>query len=116
MHIGALRHRVVIKTVTVTQDAYGQETGDVVNAPTGATFATLWGEVQDLSGHELFAALELHSQITSRITVRFYPGVLPSMIASVAMDGRTRNFDILSVTDPEGRKRELVLDCKERFD
>lgn len=116
MEIGALRYRVVIKTVTATQDAYGQESGDVVTAPSGATFATVWGEVRDVSGVESFTAAELHSQITTRITVRFYPGILPSMIASVAMDARTRNFDILAVTDPEGRKRTLVLDCKERFD
>ena len=116
MNIGALRHRVTIKTVAATRDAYGQQTGDVVNAPAGTTFATLWGEVQDLSGSELFAASELHSQITTRITVRFYAGILPSMIATVVMDGRTRNFDVLAVTDPEGRKRMLLLDCKERFD
>jgi len=116
MNIGALRHRVTIKTVTTTRDAYGQESGDVVNAPSGTAFVTLWGEVQDISGSELFAAAELHSQITTRITVRYYPGVLPSMIASVSMDGRTRNFDILAVTDPEGRRRMLQLDCKERFD
>lgn len=88
----------------------------MVNAPAGTTFATLWGEVQDLNGQELFAASELHSQITTRITVRFYPGILPSMVASVVMDSRTRNFDILAVVDTEGRKRMLELRCKERFD
>lgn len=116
MNIGALRHRVTIKIPTTTRDAYGQEIGDVVNAPTGTLYATVWGEVQDMSGSEPFAAAELHSQITTRITVRFYPGILPPMFASVVMDSRTRNFDIMAVTDLEGRKRTLVLDCKERFD
>ena len=116
MNIGALRHRVTFKIPTATKDAYGQQAGDVVNAPAGTVFATLWGEVQDLSGTEQFTAGELHSQITAKITVRYYPGLRPSMIATVVMDGRTRNFDVLAVTDPEGRRRMLSLDCKERFD
>ena len=111
MNIGALRHRVNISTVTPTQDAYGG-----VHTATTTPFVTVWGEVQDLSGRELYAAEELHSQITTKITVRFYPGIGPAMVASVAMDQKTRTFDILSVTDPDGRRVMLELSCKERVD
>jgi len=116
MNIGALRHRVNIRTVTATRDAYGQEAGDVVDNPAGSIFATLWGEVKDVAANDAFSASEFHSQITARITVRYYAGILPSMIADVLMDGRTRKFDILAVIDPEGRRRTLQLECKERFD
>lgn len=115
MEIGALRHRISIETVSTTQDAYGQ-TGEALKESVSTPYATVWGEVQDLSGAELYAAQELHSQITSRITIRFYPGVVPAMLARVTMDQRSRVFDILAVVDPDGRRVMLELPCKERFD
>lgn len=111
MKIGALRHRVSFETVAMSQDAYGG-----VHQDTTTPFVTLWGDVQDLSGRELYAAQELHSQITTKITVRFYPGIVPAMVARVSMDQRSRTFDILSVTDPDGRRVMLEVSCKERFD
>jgi SPP1 family predicted phage head-tail adaptor len=111
MNIGALRHRISIASVVLTQDAYGG-----VHQNSTAPFVTIWGEVQDLSGRELYTAEELHSQITTKITVRFYPGINPSMVATVSMDQKTRTFDILSVNDPDGRRVMLELSCKERVD
>ena len=87
-----------------------------MNAPAGTTFATLWGEVQDLSGAELFAAAEMHSQVTARITCRWQAGILPPMQARYVTGGKARVFDILAATDPEGRRRTLILECKERVD
>jgi SPP1 family predicted phage head-tail adaptor len=112
-----MRHRITIEAITPTQDAYGQESGDVVSSDPAAIFvATVWGQVQDLSGAELFAASELHSQITTRITCRWRAGILPSMKALYMTGSQSRVFDILAVTDPEGRRRTLILDCKERVD
>lgn len=111
MKIGALRHRISIENVAASQDAYGG-----VHKDSTTPFVTLWGEVQDLSGTELYAAGELHSQYTTRIVVRFYPGVSPAMVARVFMDQRDRTFDILAVIDPDGRRVSLELSCKERFD
>lgn len=111
MKIGALRHRISIETVALSQDQYGG-----VHRDSTTPFVTVWGEVQDLSGQELYTAEELHTQITTRITVRFYPGISPAMVARVFMDQRDRTFDILSVTDPDGRRFMLELSCKERFD
>lgn len=111
MKIGALRHRISIETVAASQDVYGG-----VHQLESTPYVTIWGEVQDLSGQELYTAEELHSHITTRITVRFYPGILPAMLARVSMDQRTRTFDILSVTDPDGLRVTLELSCKERFD
>jgi SPP1 family predicted phage head-tail adaptor len=115
LEIGALRHRVSIETVSTFQDAYGQ-TGEALAESTTTPFATVWGEVADLSGSEPLSAEQLHSQITTRITIRFYPGISPAMLARVSMDQRTRTFDILAVRDPDGRRYILELDAKERFD
>lgn len=116
MQIGTLRHRVTIETITATQDAYGQESGDVAPGTAGTLVTTLWAEVQDLSGAELFAAAEMHSQVTTRIKGRWQRGILPSMQARYTTGGQSRVFDILAVTDPEGRRRTLILQCKERVD
>lgn len=116
MHIGAMRHRITIETINTTRDAYGQEVGDTGLPVAGAFVATVWGEVQDLAGAELYAANEAHSQITARITCRWQGGILPSMQARYKTGGQARVFSILAVTDPEGRRRTLVLEVKERVD
>ena len=114
MPIGKRRHRVSIETITTTQDAYGQKAGDVTPGIPGTVFATVWAEVKDLSGAELFAAQQMNSQVTTLIGCRWILGVLPSMQARYTTGGQARVFDILNVTDPEGRRRDLRLMCKER--
>lgn len=111
MRVGKLRHRISLGIVSLTQDAYGG-----VHQNTTTPFATVWGEVTDLAGELVYTASQEHSQITTKITVRFYSGISPDMIATVTMDQRTRTFDILGVTDPDGRRVMLELSCKERFD
>jgi SPP1 family predicted phage head-tail adaptor len=110
-----MRHRVTIETLTTTQDAYGQETGDVAQGTAGTFVATMWAEVKDLSGAEIFAASEAHAQVTTQIKGRWQGGILPSMQARYTTGGHSRVFDIIDVTDPEGRRRELILECKERI-
>jgi SPP1 family predicted phage head-tail adaptor len=100
---GDLNCRVQLQEATETQDGYGA----VVKG--WATTATPWGEVKDLSGREFFAAQQENAEVTTRIRMRYRAGVMPKMRAIA--NGRT--FDILAVLDPEGRKRELHLMCKE---
>jgi len=114
LRIGPLRHRVTIETINATQDAYGQEAGDVSPGAAGTLFKTIWAEVQDLSGAELFAAMGEHSQVTTHIKGRWVAGILPSMQARYTTGGQSRVFDIAAMTDPEGRRRTMVLQCKER--
>ena len=114
MYIGKLRHRISFEVISVAKDAYGQ-TGEAVREEIATPFATVWGKVEDIGGHELFSSDELHTQITTRITCRWHPGLNEGMLARVAMDQATRTFDVLSITDPDGRRRELVVECKERI-
>lgn len=111
-----MRHRVTFETIVKTQDAYGQQTGDIAPGAPGTLVATVWADVQDLSGHELFSAEGMHSQVTTRITCRWRSGILPSMQARYTTGGQSRVFDVLAVSDPEGRRRELIVDVKERVD
>jgi SPP1 family predicted phage head-tail adaptor len=97
------RHLVTIQQATETPDDYGAP------VPGWATATTAWGEVVDLSGKEFFAAQQVNAEVTTRIRIRYTAGITPKMRAIA--NGRT--FDILAVLDPEGRKRELHLMCKE---
>lgn len=73
MRIGALKHRVVIQSLTETLD--GQ--GNTVRAWT--TFATVWASVEPLSAREFVASQSFQGNVDTRITIRYRAGVLPSM-------------------------------------
>ncbi len=77
MRAGKLDKKVVIKQKAVTRDSFGQET---IN---WTTFATVWGEVKDLSGKEYVAATAVKNPVTTEIRIRYCSGVLPAMRAEV---------------------------------
>jgi SPP1 family predicted phage head-tail adaptor len=94
---GELRHRLTILTPSETG-------GDaVVTAP---VVATVWGSLEALGGTEGEA---LVAQAAYRVRLRYRAGVTPKM--RLGLDGR--RFEILSVQDPDGRRRELVLMVQE---
>lgn len=103
MRAGQLRHRVTIQAQTTTQDEYGQP------VQTWSDVATVWASVEDLSGREFFAAQQIAAEVTTRVTIRYRAGIEPDM--RVIAGGRT--LDIRSVQDPDGRRRQLVLMCRE---
>ena len=69
----------------------------------------IWAAVEPLSGRELFAAQEHHSEIQVRIRVRYRTGITAKMRAVF----ESRNYNILAVIDREERHRELELLCSE---
>lgn len=105
MRAGELRHRVEIQSNTETVDDH--------NAPQPGWSAeiTVSGSIQHLSGRELVAAQQVHSEATYEIKVRYIPTltVLPSMRVKFG----TRYFWILDVDNVDERNRELILACKE---
>ena len=103
MRAGTLRHKVAIEQRSVTTDTYG---GEVV---TWLPFTTAWADIQPLSGREMIAAQAVQSEITSKVIMRYIPGVLPSM--RVVFEGRY--YDIQSVIDWGMRHQELNLMCSE---
>ena len=103
MNSGKLRHRVTVEGLTETQDA----SGDVVKSYT--VLGSVWAAIEPLSGREYFQAQQVVSEATSRIRLRYLPGVVPS---SRVLFG-SRVFDVLHVANPEERNVELLLLCKE---
>lgn len=105
MRAGDLRHRVVIQNYSVAQDDYGAP------VKTWSNEFTVWGAVEPLSGREYLDAREMQAEVTTRIRVRYRGDVTYSTDKRATWDGHT--YDIESVIEVEGRRREIHLMCKE---
>ena len=74
MRAGDLRHRIVIQHHVEQQDS---ATGEVTTE--WEAYATVWAAVSPLSARDLIAAQASQSEASGRITIRYRPGVLPTM-------------------------------------
>ena len=93
---GLLRHKLVFKRPSETS-------GDA--AVTESVVATVWGELQGFGGTDI----GLSVQGEYRIRIRYRTGLTPKMIITQG----TRRFQINSLTDPDGRRRELLVSATE---
>lgn len=104
MRAGVLRQRVTIqKPVVIGRDSFGAEILGWEKV------ATLWADVQPLSGREYFDAQQMNNEVTTLIRIRYYPGITPQM--QVVWNNHT--YNIQAVLDQAERKREVHLMCKE---
>lgn len=71
---GRLRHRIEIQEpVSVQDETTGRPT------ITWVTFARPWAEVKPISARELIAAGAQHSEVRSKILIRYRPGLSAKM-------------------------------------
>ena len=104
MDPGKLRHKVTIQQQGESiKDGYGA----LVENWTDVKIVS--ASVEPLSGRELFAAQQVHSEITTRIKTRYRAGITSKMRIMFGL----RIYDILAPIDPEERHRELHLMCRE---
>jgi SPP1 family predicted phage head-tail adaptor len=103
MRAGNLRHRITIQQASEAQDTHGQA------ITTWATYLTAWAEISPLRGRELFAAQETHSEINTRIRLRYRPGVTAKMRVVYG----SLVYNILAPLNIGSRDRELQLMCSE---
>ena len=73
-----------------------------------APIATVWAAVEPLVGREYMAAGALQSQVTTRIRMRYRPGITSQ--DRVIHQGKT--YGIESTIDVRSQGRELVLMCR----
>lgn len=104
MRAGELRHRVTIQQMQDTQNEYGEPVKEWVDV------VTVWASIEGLRGREYFEAQQTMAQADHRIKIRYMDGIKPTMRIVYG----TRIFSIQSVLDPDGRRRELHLICKEQ--
>lgn len=101
--IGALDSRVLLQSRSVVVDEVGQET------ITWTDEATVWAEVQQLRGRELFAAAGTVYENTTRVRIRHRTDVQ----ATWRLVWNGKNHDITAVIEVGGRKDLLELMCTE---
>ena len=105
MQSGRLRERVTIQQQSITRDSYG---GEVIN---WTTFASVWASVLPAASGERFirGAVQELAKITHTVRIRYRAGITPKM--RISWDGRL--LYVQTITDPTGRRAELVLMCEE---
>ncbi len=103
MRAGQLRHRVTIQQKSVTQNGYGEE------VITWQDVATVWAAIEPLQGREYLEGKQVQAEVTTRIRIRYRSGIQPEMRVTWG----SHAYDVQAVIEPESRKKELVLMCRE---
>lgn len=105
MRAGELRHRVTLQQPAETRNEYGEA------ERTWSHVATVWAAVEPLSGREYFDSQQRQAAVSTRITLRYQPGITPHMRVLFG----ARVYEIDSVIDIEERHREMQLMCAEQI-
>ena len=103
MQAGKLNKRVIIQQYAATRDDYG---GEVL---TWSDIVTAWAQKAHRTSREFFAAQKVNAETTDMFIIRHYSGITTKM--RVIFDGKT--YDIIGANDPDGRRREIQLMCRE---
>lgn len=105
MRAGRLYQRITFQRRDGTKDAFGTE-----DQNTWADLVTVWGACEPIAGREFFAAQQVNSEITARITIRY-----SSDVSVVTTKDRAsclgKLYDIRNIIDPNLRHKELQLMC-----
>ena len=102
MNSGQLGQRVTLERLETGADQLGQP------VTTWTPLYTVWAAVEPLTGREYIAATAAMSELTTRIRLRYRPGITPA--DRVNHEGRV--YGITSVIDYRSANRELVLMCR----
>ena len=103
MKSGSLDQRVTLERQAGGVDELGQPLPDE-----WAALGSCWASVLPLQGREFIAAQAAQSEVTTRVVIRYRPGITPA--DRVVHDGRI--YNIVSVIDVRSGNDELVLMCR----
>ena len=103
MRAGRLRHLVEAQEPIESDDAYGEQ--DIV----WNTFKTVHGAVEPLAGKEYFKAISEHSEVTTRITLRYFEGLTTKHRIKFG----EQIYNIISVINYKNRNVEYIVMAKE---
>lgn len=109
MRAGHLRQRIALQAPTAATNARGGRTN------TWATFATKYGSVEALRGSEALTGERPASAITHRVELRSDEETR-TLTAKHRLQWSGLTFEIVSVFDPTGRQREIVVECRRGAD
>ena len=107
MRAGILRHRVAIEAYDATVDDWGQPVEAWAPVVTD-----LPAEVRDVRGREFWSGTQAPAgDVTTRVRIRHRDDVALVRQMRVVHDGRV--LPVEAVLDPDGRRTELHLMCRE---
>ncbi len=98
---GILDQRITINELTVVRGPLGG------HDETWSTFATVWAQIIDMNGREIFQAHAMGSAATKLITTRYITGVIPAMQV-VLPDGVICRIEWIRAVS---RKKYMELYC-----
>jgi SPP1 family predicted phage head-tail adaptor len=108
MEAGRLNHRIVLQSRSSTIDSVGGQ------ATTWTPVATVWAQIQPLSGRELIAAQASQSEISHRITLRYQAAFAdPQTVAAMRVVYGSRIFNIAAALNQSENNHTLVLMASE---
>lgn len=103
MRAGLLREEVVVQRVTRARNAVGE------SIPTWSDAETVWAEVRNDAGAELSRIRQVYGETSVEVRVR-----LP---LTVTIKDRLRHgariLEVQAILDPDNRRREARLVCRE---
>ena len=109
MRAGTLRERVTIEAFISAQDAYGEPIeawGSLASNP------TVWASVGSRASGEPFisGAVQTMAEVSHTVRLRYRDDITPKMRLLWRGD---RTLYVENVVDPDGRKADLILMCRE---
>lgn len=98
---GKYRHRITIQNAPLdsSRDTFGRRKG------AGTTVCTVWAERQDWQGDESEQGKREVASVTTKWKLRYRTDITPEMQIVEGSD----TYNILSVLDFDGTKRELLI-------
>jgi SPP1 family predicted phage head-tail adaptor len=106
MRAGRLNQRITFQRRTETLDAYREDTG------TWADLVTIYAGVEPVSGKEFFSALQVQSDISTRIVCR-YSSDVSGVTTKDRVSHGSNYYDIVSILNVGSRNKELQFMCIE---
>lgn len=111
MDAGKLRHRIHIDERVTSQDEHGEP---IVTWTPWATNEP--AQIADISGREFFAGQGIAAEVTTRITIRWRSGLVPTMrIRHVVEDGSPPVVDYYDIKrmlrDQESGRDFVTMMC-----
>jgi SPP1 family predicted phage head-tail adaptor len=95
---------VTIEQATTSKDSYNQD------VETWATLvADIWAAIEPVRGREFFAARQISSEVTHKITISYRSG----LSSKVRVKYQSRYFRVESIIDPAEAHEDMELMCVE---
>ncbi len=113
MEAGELRHRIMIQRPNTERQALGSFEEIYED------YLECWASIEPIGPRELIAAAQIASEITTRIRIRYRPGIDATMrVVHRKVSGSPTEETIYKIEgnpiDVLGRRREIHLMCRHR--